>query len=203
MKRFTLILALFVSLLSAQLAIGASAQVNNVDNIGGCAATAIAQAGNFLPHGTALIQLQGGSSGGTNSTLQILQKASGTTQGAYRTPSGKVFHAYGGCFYTSNTSGDSFSFSQSTAAPTQGLSSGSPPAGSVHFNADGAVGNAAHVQSSGIRVPAASAWYWIPLNGLSFGTVAAQYYPYWTTATATASQEEHVILFGWEDAIDY
>lgn len=157
----------------------ATAQVNNVENIGG-AVDGSAFPSVTVPQGSSLVYLFGGSSGAL--TINIFQNSS-TTQGAYITPSGKIFHCIGMWVRNSSSGGTmAICLAQSTSAPSQGGSVGSPPSGSIYYNAAAAIATAANIKTSGLFIPASSGVtvkeIWVPLPGVSFGTVGTQYYPY-------------------------
>lgn len=154
----------------------------NVDNVGGAANSSFPA--HTIPRdqivnlGLVYISLVGSAS---SNVVSILQKESGTTQGAYQVTTGKTFYCLG--YYTTATASGAhtkFTWAQSTAAPTQGGSVASAPAGSVFFNAAGDIagGSADAVTGSGIAVSttgAAEGIFWVPTPGLKF---SATYYPY-------------------------
>lgn len=155
--------------------------VNNIDSVGGAAD------GTFptlvLPHGVSTSQLISLTSGaGASNAIYIFQKESGTTQGAYQVTTGKTFKAIG--YYTMSTTGGAsfFIFAQSTAAPSHASSVGSPPAGSVFFNASGTIASAGDAQYGSGWAPGTTAnskgIHYAPALGLEF---TALYYPYFVS----------------------
>jgi hypothetical protein len=165
----------------------ATAEVNNVDNIGN-------PYGQFpssiLPHTTTLITLISGTPSIPGSALLYpFQKAGGTTQGAYQITSGKTFFCIGMYGRNNGTSSANYiTLAQSTAAPTQGGAIGSPPAGSIFFNSAGSISSSDNIRTGGTVIPATGPTLndvWIPLQGVQF---TASYYPYWVNAEDSGDQ---------------
>jgi len=168
-----------------------SGNVSNVDNLGGAANSAFPSV--VLPHDVPVVQLVG--SGGASNAIYIFQQCAGTVQGAYQVPTGQTFKAIG--YWTTSTSAatSKFVFAQSTAAPSQASSVGTPPAGSVYYNSSGSIasaGDAALGSGFALGTTAAPAGiYWVPTPGLEF---TADYYPYYVSDGGTAFS---VILIGY------
>lgn len=173
----------------------------NVDNIGGY--TTASYPASVLPHGSTLINLMS-SSPGTN-LIFTFQKASGLVQEPFRTSAaGKYFHAIGAYIVQSGANANDYlTFAQSTSAPTNGGSTGSPPAGSVYFNAAGSISSAANIQTGmafQAQTAVSSVENFYPLQGVCVGDASARYY-FWYAIDGSNGQKTGIRLMGYEDSV--